>query len=786
LIAATLTPSWPAQAYTHDDSLIHWVEYSQEAFDQAREEDKPIFLLVTAIWCHWCHVYEEKTLETKEVAQYLNENFVNILVDADQRQDLTRQYLAGGWPTTVFFAPNGTQLHAFSGHLPKEGLLDMLTQVTDLLAEGELDEIEDQRPPSQQSAVRSTEPTIELFRDLEGQFVEAIKGSFDPLYAGLGTGKKFPQGRTLDYLLTRYEQTRDEELLWMVAKTLDSITHGLYDPVAGGFFRYATQRDWTVPHYEKMLQENALLIKAYLHAYQLTGKAAYKDIALRSLDYLVGHLYDSEQGGFYGSQDAQEGYYRLSPEERAKAEEPRIDRTKYAQWNGEAILTILYAADALGEAKYREIAEKTLSFLQAHMITRDGALHYYDHQEQGAFLDGQLSDNAWVSLAMLEGYRSTGKKEYLDTAQLIVNYAVDRLCDTEGGFFERNSTNEDFYRKGELFGDTKPFDENGVMAYVLTEMMEVSQEARYTDQLKGTLAYLMANKEYGFDDYIYFIKAYEGFLGEAALPGQASSALDAAHSSQLPTNLFFLAILAFLAGILSFLSPCTLPLLPAYFAFTFQSSRRQIVAMTVAFFAGLATVFALLGASASAAGSFLNVHIASLTTVGGLTIMAFGLVTLVGKGFTGLRLVSRPEATLGGSFLFGATFALGWTPCIGPVLGGLLVLAAANQTVLEGAALLVVYALGLGLPLIVVSALFGRTDRNSLLWRILRGKGFMVEIWNHQLQLHTTNLVSGLLFVGLGLLVATGYLTLFNRYVPGDLQLWFMGFEERLGTFFQW
>ncbi|MSP13941.1 MAG: cytochrome c biogenesis protein CcdA [Chloroflexi bacterium] len=243
------------------------------------------------------------------------------------------------------------------------------------------------------------------------------------------------------------------------------------------------------------------------------------------------------------------------------------------------------------------------------------------------------------------------------------------------------------------------------------------------------------------------------------------------------------AILAFIAGLLSCLSPCTLPILPAYFAFTFQSERTGIVKMTTAFFIGLALVFVLLGASASYIGSLLNEHIRTLTQAGGVLIILFGLMSLSGKGFTGYQTRTRPVASTWGSLLFGATFAFGWTACIGPILGGLLVLAASDATVYQGAILLFIYAMGLGLPLILVSALIGRKSRDSLPWRILRGKAWIVHIGSQSLYLHSTSIVSGLLYMGMGYLMLTGTLTRFNRLVPADLQVWFLAVEESLRRF---
>jgi cytochrome c-type biogenesis protein len=245
-------------------------------------------------------------------------------------------------------------------------------------------------------------------------------------------------------------------------------------------------------------------------------------------------------------------------------------------------------------------------------------------------------------------------------------------------------------------------------------------------------------------------------------------------------NLGVLALLAFISGLLSFTSPCTLPILPAYFAFTFQADRKRIALMTVAFFAGLATVFVFLGGSASIIGGWLTQNVYTLTTVGGWFIIAFGVMSILGKGFTGLKVSYQHSATLGGSFLFGGAFALGWVACIGPILASLLVLAASGQTVLRGMLLLFIYAMGLGLPLIVVSTFFGRRDRNSLFWRFLRGKGWEVRVGRHTLYLHSTSILSGLLFVGLGAMMVTGYLTAFNRYIPVELQIWFLNLEEKL------
>jgi cytochrome c biogenesis protein CcdA len=310
-----------------------------------------------------------------------------------------------------------------------------------------------------------------------------------------------------------------------------------------------------------------------------------------------------------------------------------------------------------------------------------------------------------------------------------------------------------------------------------------------------------------------------------------------------------LATLALVGGMLSFASPCTLPILPAYFAFAFQSGRRHIALNTIVFMLGLATVFSIMGAGASAIGRILRDNQSLIMLLAGSLVIVFGVMSLMGKGFSGVQ--QQEEETrntgLGGSYFFGMTFAVGWTSCIGPILGIVLAMAGTTASVSRGMMLLFIYALGLGLPLIIVSTFFGRASRQSMLWRALRGKGWTVSthasiiglIWAlaiwlilvgigryafnnfayfdnqeftavHQygllvlailgvglwvftapsrqrvvpLHLHTTQLFSGLLFVIMGFLMVNGTLASFNTLIPTDLAIWFADLEDKLVAVF--
>jgi cytochrome c-type biogenesis protein len=311
---------------------------------------------------------------------------------------------------------------------------------------------------------------------------------------------------------------------------------------------------------------------------------------------------------------------------------------------------------------------------------------------------------------------------------------------------------------------------------------------------------------------------------------------------------FILAILAFGGGVLSFVSPCTLPVLTAYFAFAFQSGRRQIAANTIAFMLGLGTTFSLLGAVGFALGRVLRQNEQLLLLIGGAFILFFGVMSFLGRGFNGVQQAGGANfnTTTRGSYLFGLTFAIGWSSCVGPILGSVLTLAAQTTSVWNGMMLLFIYTLGLGLPLLIVSTFFGRMSRQSLFWRLLKGKGWdwdthalvvalvwALAIWvvlasfakygfdrlavfNGQqftlghgigllvvvligaglwvftssgqrrvtVHLHTTQLVGGGLFMLIGVLMLAGNLATFNSLIPPDLALWFVGIEEKFVAWF--
>jgi cytochrome c-type biogenesis protein len=248
-----------------------------------------------------------------------------------------------------------------------------------------------------------------------------------------------------------------------------------------------------------------------------------------------------------------------------------------------------------------------------------------------------------------------------------------------------------------------------------------------------------------------------------------------------------LALPVFLTGLLSFLSPCTLPILPAYFAVTFQARRSSIFLMSLAFFFGLATTLTLLGGAISALSGLLFAGKDYLQLVGGVVIIVFGVLGIFGKGFAGVQIAERPSTTLAGSYLYGATFALGWTACAGPLFGTFMtmLLATGNVAVLQGAALAFIYAAGLGLPLIFIATFFNRLGRGSNFWKVISGAGFEVRLFGRTLFLHTTSVIGGLLMIAIGLMLATGRLEALTQMASGSaLGGWYTSLETGISRMF--
>jgi uncharacterized protein len=303
---------------------IDWHEWGDAAFARAKAEDKPILLDIGAVWCHWCHVIDRESYENVEIAQIINENFVPVKVDRDERPDIDSRYQSaisaisgqGGWPLTGFLLSDGKPF--FGGtYFPPEDQMGRPGFRRILLAVA--DSYKNKRSELERAANSLSEAVAkaEMFTGARGEFdaavidaqISSLTQLFDIKNGGFGRAPKFPHSSAIDLLLERYQQTKEKHLLAMVETTLEKMARGgVYDQLAGGFHRYSVDERWLVPHFEKMSYDNSELLKNYLHASQVSEKhdweASFSDTADGIAIWVMRVLSDQENGGFYASQDA--------------------------------------------------------------------------------------------------------------------------------------------------------------------------------------------------------------------------------------------------------------------------------------------------------------------------------------------------------------------------------------------------------------------------------------------------------------------------------------------------
>ena len=303
----------------HANNPVDWYPWGEEALQRAREEDKPIFLSIGYSACHWCHVMERESFEDPKIGQLMNQSFISIKVDREERPDVDSIYMMavqamtgrGGWPLSVFLTPEGEPFYGGTYFPPEERHgMPGFPQVLGAVAEtyrtrrGDIEQSVERITSAIKGVSQPKQSTEPLTADILSTAYEGLKGNFDPENGGFGTAPKFPQPMILEYLLRYHHRTRDPQALSMVETSLDHMARGgIYDHLGGGFHRYSTDPFWLVPHFEKMLYDNALLSRLYLHAYQATGNPFYSSIAQETLDYVLREMKDP-QGGFYSTQDA--------------------------------------------------------------------------------------------------------------------------------------------------------------------------------------------------------------------------------------------------------------------------------------------------------------------------------------------------------------------------------------------------------------------------------------------------------------------------------------------------
>ena len=428
---------------------IRWRPWGAPAFAEAQRVGKPVLLSLSAVWCHWCHVMDETSYSDPEVIRLINDEFVPVRVDNDQRPDVNARYNMGGWPTTAFLTPEG-EILAGATYVPPEQMRELLLQVNAHYREHREEVAQKVAELRQRRASIAVTPPGSLTPDIPRTVLRAIIDAYDPVYGGFGEAPKFPHADSIALLLHIYRRSRDPDLLHIARKTLQSMAHSaLFDHEWGGFFRYATRRDWSEPHYEKMLEDNAQLLRCFLSLYRITGDENHAAVASGIIQYLEAKLRDHQLGFFYGSQDADEEFYRLPASQRDHRPQPFIDRRCYTAWNALAASAYLEASWSLSRPQLAATALRTLDYLWAHLRAPEGGLYrYYDGQK--AAVPGILADQAQAARAFLDAYEVAGDRQHLHRAAELARFIAERFADHAGsGFYDLSDQAEGVGRLAE-------------------------------------------------------------------------------------------------------------------------------------------------------------------------------------------------------------------------------------------------------------------------------------------------------------------------------------------------
>ena len=461
-------------------SEIGWQPWSEKAFQEAQVADKPVLLAISAVWCHWCHVMDETSYSDPEVIRLINERYVPIRVDNDERPDVNRRYNMGGWPTTAFLTPDGEIVHGGT-YVPPDAMRSYLTTVADLWSSQRSDLAQRVAELREKEREARAPKAGDLSIQIVDQVGSLVRGQYDPQFGGFGREPKFPQPKVLRFLLDEHRRFGYPEIATMLHRTLALMAgSGMYDHIEGGFFRYATTRGWEMPHYEKMLEDNAELLAIYSEAHRSFPTAGYDRVVRDVIRWMDAVLWQPEKKLWSGSQDADEHYYLLdSKEERAKHDAPFVDRTVYTGWNALAASAYWAAWSALGDDTFETRAHEAMgSIARGLWDTGTKSLRHFD-ADDGAKVVDLLGDVAADLAASLDAYETGLHPGALGGATRMAMTLRDRLEDRDaGGFFDAP---EKPGEPGRLSRRERPIEDNALATEGLLRLAALSGEDEWSE-----------------------------------------------------------------------------------------------------------------------------------------------------------------------------------------------------------------------------------------------------------------------------------------------------------------
>jgi uncharacterized protein len=536
----------------HANNPVEWYPWCEAAFKRAGDEDKPVLLSIGYSSCHWCHVMAHESFENEEIAGIMNKNFINIKVDKEERPDIDSLYMnavqmlagTGGWPLTVFLTPEGKPFYGGTYFPPQDrhglpGLPVVLNMVAKSYKENreQIETVSSKLVEILSGIGKDSVPQM-VTRDIIERAYYYYKTSFDAVNGGFSSAPKFPQALILDFLLRYYHHTEDKEALDMVELTLDKMARGgIYDHLGGGFHRYSVDDQWMVPHFEKMLYDNALLSRIYLDAFLVTHKPEYKHIVEGTIDYMLREM-SSPQGGFYSSQDADsngvEGAYyiwakqeveqalsgdvrekianyfgitekgnfegknilhiedtainvktgiikeasRLLLEYREQRMKPGRDEKILASWNGFMLSGMALAGIVFNRNDYLKAAVACGHFIADSMIS-DGVLQHV-YKDGKAKINGQLQDYASVISGFLTLHETTLDIYWLRQAITLADMMIGRFWQEEEKIFYDIDGQSDglIIRPRHIYDDVLPSG-NSLANMVLLKLAAITGNEKY-------------------------------------------------------------------------------------------------------------------------------------------------------------------------------------------------------------------------------------------------------------------------------------------------------------------
>lgn len=505
--------------------LVKWQPWSPAAFTKAQEEDKPVLLSISAVWCYWCHVMDDDTYSDPEVQDLLNEHFVTIRVDNDHRPDINARYNVGGWPTTAFLTGHGGLIGGAT-YLPPEQLISMITEFAEAYKNDrptlytQARDLLNTRKDHAQRFVASSQ----LEESMTDRVSRIVVGSYDATNGGFGSEPKFPNASILRFLNHQYRTTGEDFFASMLIKTLDSLSDGqVHDSSDGGFFRHCARADWTQPQHEKMLEDNLRLAREFLDASILLDRPKYRETAKQTFDYLLEQLYDPAVPGFRGSQGAHSDYFSLSPDQRTADARPESDPSCYASNNGLAVTVLLDAAWKLGDLSLQTKALQTLETLDS--AARSGSFSHVYSEQGPSDVPAFFTDWVWLLTALVQAHGNTAAEGYLERAVAVAQIMVDGFFDQKaGGFFDIEDQPDGI---GHLQIKEKVLADNTVAAQALIRLHQTTRNADYRQIAEATLsAFVETFREQGefAADYGLTVHLLNNDLVEVTVEGKPEDA----------------------------------------------------------------------------------------------------------------------------------------------------------------------------------------------------------------------------------------------------------------------